>query len=86
MKVKAYKSFSKAYRALPQNIQNKVDKQIEHLETNLLYPSLHTKKIKGTEDIWEIRVDIHYRMTLEITGNAIYLRTVGNHDEVLKNP
>lgn len=86
MKIKAYKSFKKAYRVLPQNIQDKVDKQIEILAVNYLYPSLHTKKIKGTEGIWEVRVDIHFRMTCEITGDTIYLRTVGNHDEVLKNP
>ena len=86
MKIKAYNSFKKAYKILPQNIQDKVDKQIEILEVNYLYPSLHTKKIKGKEGIWEVRVDIHYRMTFEILGDTIYLRAVGNHDVVLKNP
>lgn len=86
MKVKAYKSFKKFYKDLPQNIQTKIDKQIEILEVNYLYPSLHTKKIKGKEGIWEARVVIHYRMTFEIIGDTIYLRTVGNHDDVLKNP
>jgi len=86
LKIKAYKSFRKSYKDLPQYIQTKVDKQIEILEANYLYPSLHTKKIKGKEDIWEARVDIHYRMTFEIIDNTIYLRTVGNHDDVLKNP
>lgn len=86
MKVKAYKSFQKFYQALPLNIQEKVGNQISLLETNYLYPSLHTKKIKGKEDIWEVRVDIHYRMTFEIIKDTIYLRVVGNHDDVLKNP
>lgn len=86
MKIKAYKSFKKFYKTLPQNTQAKVDKQIELLETNYLYPSLHTKKIKGKEGVWEARVDIHYRMTFEIVGDTIYLRAVGNHDDVLKNP
>lgn len=86
MKIKAYKSFKKAYKILPQNIQAKVDKQIGILEQNYLHPSLHTKKIKGKEGIWEIRVDIPYRMTCEITGDTIYLRVVGNHDDILKNP
>ncbi len=86
MKIKAYKSFKKAYRILPRDIQNKTDKQLEILETNYLHPSLHTKKIKGKEDIWEARVDLHYRMTFEILADTIYMRTVGNHDDVLKNP
>ena len=86
MKIRAYKSFKKHYKSLPKDIQAKVDKQIEILETNYLYPSLHTKKIKGKEGIWEARVDIHHRMTFEIVGDTIYLRVVGNHDNVLKNP
>jgi hypothetical protein len=49
-------------------------------------PSPHTKEIKGKEGIWEARVDIHNRMTFEIIGDTIYLRVVGNHDDVLKNP
>ena len=51
-----------------------------------MIPSLHTKKIKGKEGIWEARVDIHNRMTFEIISDTIYLRVVGNHDDVLKNP
>jgi mRNA-degrading endonuclease RelE of RelBE toxin-antitoxin system len=86
LKIKAYKSFTKHYKSLPKDIQAKVDKQIEILEANYLYPSLHTKKIKGKEGIWEARVDIHHRMTFEIIGDTIYLRVVGNHDDVLKNP
>lgn len=69
MKIKAYKSFKKTYKTLPQNIQDKVDRQIEILQANYLYPSLHTKKIKGTDGIWEARVDIHFRMTFEIIGD-----------------
>ena len=86
MKIKAYKSFNRHYKTLPKDIQVKVDKQIEILEANYLYPSLHTKKIKGKVGIWEARVDIHHRMTFEIMGDTIYLRVVGNHDDVLKNP
>jgi hypothetical protein len=50
------------------------------------HPSLRTKKIKGREDIWEARIDLHYRMTFEIEAETIFLRVVGHHDEVLKNP
>jgi len=48
--------------------------------------SLHTKKIKGKTDIWEARIDFHYRLTFEIVEDTLFLRVVGNHDEVLKNP
>lgn len=68
------------------NIQQRIDKQIALLSENLAHPSLHTKKIKGREGIWEARVDIHYRITFEIIEDTIYLRVVGHHDEVLRTP
>ncbi|MEW6095054.1 MAG: cytotoxin [bacterium] len=86
MKVKAYKRFQRAYQNLPDEIQKKADRQITFLAKDLLHPSLHSKKIKGKENIWEARVDLHHRMTFEIIEDTIYLRVVGNHDEVLKFP
>jgi mRNA-degrading endonuclease RelE of RelBE toxin-antitoxin system len=86
MTIKAYKRFKKSYKALPDIIQAKVDKQIGTLSTNFRHPSLHTKKIKGSGGIWETRVDDFYRMTFEIIGDIIFMRVVGNHDEVLKVP
>ena len=76
MNIKAYKRFEKFC----------TDKQIKLLSEDFNHPSLHTKKIKGSPGIWEVRVDIHYRMTFEIIADTIFLRVIGNHDEVLKNP
>lgn len=86
MTIKAYKRFKKSYKSLPENIQAKIDRQLETLEANFRHPSLHTKKIKGSSGIWEARVDDFYRMTFEIIDDTIYMRVVGNHDEVLKTP
>jgi addiction module RelE/StbE family toxin len=86
MKIKAYRSFKKKYRKLPAAIQDKVDRQIEQLSNNFKHPSLHTKKIKGIDGIWEVRVDDFYRLTFEIVEDTVFLRVVGNHDDVLKNP
>jgi len=76
----------KRYRKLPVDVQGKVDKQIGQLSENFRHPSLHTKKIKGKHGIWEARVDDFYRLTFEIIDDTIFLRVVGNHDDVLKNP
>ncbi len=86
MKIEAYKGFKKRYQKLPVAIQDKIDRQVEQLSKNFKHPSLHTKKIKGKEDIWEVRVDDFYRLTFEIVEDTIFLRVVGNHDDVLKNP
>lgn len=59
---------------------------LKNFANDFRHPSLHTKKIKGSEGIWEARVDISYRLTFEIIEDTIFLRVVGNHDEVLKSP
>jgi hypothetical protein len=56
------------------------------LSENIHHSSLRAKKIKGREGIWEARVDYHHRFTFEIIKDTIFLRVVGNHDVVLKNP
>jgi mRNA-degrading endonuclease RelE of RelBE toxin-antitoxin system len=86
LKIKAYKRFQKVYKGLPKEVQKKIDKQIELLSKDFKHPSLYTKKIKGTEGIWEIRLDIHHRLTFEVIDDTIFLRVVGNHDEVLRRP
>ena len=86
MKIRAYQRFGRAYRELPAAIQKKTDRQIRILSEDMMHPSLHAKKIKGKEAIWEARVDIRYRLTFENVGDTLFLRVVGNHDEVLKSP
>jgi mRNA-degrading endonuclease RelE of RelBE toxin-antitoxin system len=86
MKIKAYLRFRKAYQDLPENLQKKVDKQLRLLLRDFNHPSLQTKKIKGTKGIWEARVDHSHRFTFEIADETLFLRVVGNHDEVLKKP
>jgi len=66
MKIRAYKRFKLAYRDLPKHIQKKTDKQLALLAENMQHPSLHTKKIKGREGIWETRIDLHIGSHLKL--------------------
>ena len=86
MRILAYKRFHRSYQQLHHLIQSKVDKQLRFLAVDLHYPSLQVKRVQGTKDIWEARIDLHYRMTFEIQEETIYLRVVGHHDDVLKRP
>ena len=84
MRILAYERFRNSYQRLPRTIQDKVDKQLALLAADSRHPSLQVKRIKGAAGIWEARVDLHYRMTFEMRGDVVYLRVVGNHDEVLR--
>lgn len=86
MKVKAYAQFRRLYRKLPASIRRKALRQIRRLSRSSRHPSLQVKKIKGARGIWEVRVDIQYRMTFEIVGDTIFLRVIGNHDDALRAP
>ncbi|GAI01726.1 unnamed protein product, partial [marine sediment metagenome] len=52
---------------------------------DLKYPSLEVKKIKGTDSIWEARASKSLRITFNLKGNIIILRTIGGH-KILNRP
>lgn len=79
------KTFKRYYKKLPDQIKDKLDRQLIRVAVDFQHPSLHTKKIKGKDNIWEARVDIHYRFTFRVIDDVIRLRKVGPHD-ILQNP
>jgi mRNA-degrading endonuclease YafQ of YafQ-DinJ toxin-antitoxin module len=80
------KRFENAYRSLPAELQHKTDKALRLLAENPRHPSLRLKKMQGTPDIWEARVDRNCGLTLDIRSDALLLRNVGKHDETLNSP
>lgn len=86
MKLKPTRTFNERFKCLPKKIKKKCKKQLKLLLYNYRYPSLRTKKIEGTKNIFEARVDKRYRFTFQVNHEYYILRVVGDHDEVLKNP
>jgi len=82
--------FKRAFRDLPAPIQEKAVKALRLLAENPRHPSLQVKKIRGTENIWEARVDQKYRFTFQIEHErgqtVIFLRNIDSHDDCLRNP
>lgn len=75
------KSFVKQYARLPEHIQKKVKKQLRFLSKDLFHPSLYTRKMQSTNNIWECRVDYSYRIVFEIHDEEfIILLFVGTHE------
>jgi len=86
MKIARTERFKKAYQSLSQTEKWQAQKAIRLLAEDLRHPSLGVKKIQGTGHIWEARVSRGCRMTFEMEGDTIVLRTVGEHDATLKKP
>jgi mRNA interferase RelE/StbE len=77
--------FQRAYNDLTDDAE-RVKKVLRLLVQNPRPPSLRFKRIQGTDHIWEAGASLSIRLTCEMQGDLIVLRSVGAHDETLKKP
>lgn len=88
MTIRFSKKYVKEYKKLPQKIRGKVDIVIEQLPTeitNLRKSGMGIRKMVNHKDIYELRVDIQYRITFQKQKKWLVLRRVGTH-EIYQNP
>lgn len=79
--------FIELYKSLPESIRKKIKRQIQLLAENPRHPSLQTKPIRGSNGIFEARVDLNYRLTYErLPDDILLLRVVATHNDALKKP
>jgi mRNA interferase RelE/StbE len=71
---------------LPVDTKKALKKKLDLLVDNPKHPSLRTKKIKGTNDIFEASINTDIRITWEFYEDGILLRNIGRHDKTLNNP
>lgn len=84
LEIKKLSSFQKDYNKLPNEAKNMADKALKTLIENPGHPSLQVKKIQGTSNIWEARVDLKRRITFQWHGSVLILRRIGTHDIIAK--
>ena len=78
--------FNKFYKRLSEVEKKTLQKKLVLMMKNPYHPSLITKKVQGTDIIFECSITMAIRMTWQYDGDSIVLRVVGDHDEVLRNP
>lgn len=69
----------KKLQKLPKRIRDKARKQFKRLSDNYRHSSLQTKKMQNS-NIFEARVDLHYRFTFFVERETILVVSVGMHD------
>jgi mRNA-degrading endonuclease RelE of RelBE toxin-antitoxin system len=67
------------YRALPLAVRAKADKQFGHLLKDVRHPSLHAKKYKGYEDVWQARIDQDWRFYFHIVEPHYVIVSIISH-------
>ncbi len=78
--------FKKSYKQLSKEEKKTLQKKLILMMKNPHHPSLRTKKVQGTDNIFECSVNMAVRMTWQYEGDSILLRVIGEHDEILGNP
>ena len=86
MEILFTEQFEQAYEKLTKAEKRSVRKALTLLGDNPKHPSLRVKKMEGGKNVWEARASRWLRMTFEMAGEIIFMRNVGEHDEVLKRP
>jgi mRNA-degrading endonuclease RelE of RelBE toxin-antitoxin system len=80
------RKFDKQIKSLDKNTIKQATKAIEFFMEDPNHPSLHYKKIQGTNNFYEIRVNVSVRIIIEVVSeandqiNTFYI--VGTHNEV----
>ena len=85
MHLEATATFLRLYKRLPREVQEQTKKALALLVDNPSHPSLRHRKMAGQENIYELSVSMHYRITYEKIGETAYLRKIGTHD-ILRQP
>lgn len=78
--------FKNNYAKLNDEIKKRVKAKLKLMSENPMHPSLRTKRVQGTENIFEASISMSIRMTWQYIERGILLRNVGEHNETLKNP
>ena len=73
--------FRRAYRKLPRNIQDAVDKKDKLFRSNPYHSGLNTHKLhKPLEGLWSFWVTRNYRILFEFIEDGAIFYDVGTHD------
>ena len=77
--------FKKNYQMLSKNEQKQTMKKLTLLAENPMHPSLRTKRIQGTTDLFECSVNMDIRIIWYYEGDKlIILLDIGHHDILKK--
>ena len=69
MKVRFAERADKDYAALSANVRKAFGKQLAFLLENPRHPSLRAKKLEGSDDLWQARVNRGWRFYFKIEGD-----------------
>ena len=76
--------FQKHYKTLTAQEKKILSKKLELLSENPSHPSLRTKRIQGTTDLFECSVNMDIRIIWYYEGDKIIILVDVGHHDILK--
>jgi hypothetical protein len=86
MKLIVSPHFQKKVFQFLQPLKELIQTKLELFFDNSKHPSLQSKKIQGTDGIFESRINSDIRFTWEYWEDSIVLRNIEYYDPTLKKP
>lgn len=76
--------FQKHFKTLTAQEKKQIMKKLELLAENPSHPSLRTKRIQGTNDLFECSVNMDIRIIWYYEGNKMIILVDVSHHDILK--
>ena len=77
--------FQKHFKSLTEQEKKILKKKLELLAENPFHPSLRTKRIQGTNDLYECSVNMDIRIIWYFEGNKMIILVDVGHHNILKH-
>ena len=85
MRILLSKTYKKGLDDLPQHVQEKADKQLKLLSQDIQHSSLETKKLKGKDNFYSVRVGRDYRILFSFySEDALYILDTDHRKDVYR--
>lgn len=75
----ATREFWRAFRRLPRDVRSTATRAYRIWEQDAFHPSLHFEKVR--DDVWSVRVGLHYRALGTFHDERIIWIWIGTHAE-----
>jgi hypothetical protein len=73
--------FWQLYSQLPEVIRSLADKNYKLWQQDTRHPSLHFKRVKGSQELYSIHIGAHYRAVARVKGDVAQWVWIGTHEE-----
>ena len=81
MKSHTTPEFWRCHDALPQNVQRLAAREFSKWRNNPHHPGLHFKRIHASEQIYSVRIGIHWRAIGRLDAETVTWFWIGSHSD-----